>query len=274
MSLNEVQITDSFTQDQKHESKSNKFVTIQPKHIAEILSSHGLDLVHLRSGIAKNPDRAAHQTTIARYRSSQEMKIGGLNLDIVFKIPHLYGSIEAFLGTYRRVCSNGMVVGDKFMNIPRIRHSGNAISQIESIIPLLVAKHDQLCELITAMSAQQVDPVRLAAFLKEVARLRLDTLGENSKVISVKYNDLAVVRRTEDTGTDVFSILNVVQENIMRHGMSYQIESKNKNGDVSVRSMTTRPMIKTRRENEIETIRSVNMNASIWDAAQNILMAA
>lgn len=268
--MNQSIVSSSFTQDQAHQDKTARFVPIQPSQIATVLADKGFNLVHLKSGQARLAENVAHQTTIARYRSENEFKIGGLNLDLVFKVPHIYGSLEAFLGTYRQVCTNGLVVGQKFFEIPRIRHSGDALSQLESLIPLLISKYAELGETIAAMSARNVTPVQVADFVKEVATLRI---GQNEKIRNVRYTDLTRVRRTEDNGQDAFSVLNVVQENVMRYGLRYQAASQDEAGRIVVRNMTARPMARNR-AGETESISSVDMNASIWDAAAKILMAA
>ena len=262
-----IPVSTSFVQDKAHLTKTQKFVAIQPSQVEAALKPYGFNLVSLKTGRARLADRADHQTTIARYRSENELKINGLSMDLVFKIPHLYGAIEAFLGTYRQVCSNGLVVGQKFFECPRIRHVGNALNQLETLIPIIIAKHNELADSIREMQSRNVTPEALAIFVKEIAQLRL---GQNEKIVSIQYNDLMRVRRDADNGQDVFSILNVVQENVMRYGLRYQTETTAQDGTKLIRNMNARPV--TRNENE--SVKSVDLNASIWDAATRILMAA
>lgn len=266
----------SFTQDQAHQSKTAAFVAIQPSQIATVLKDNGFNLVHLKMGRARHADKAAHQTTIARYRSETELKIGGLNMDIVFKIPHLYGALQAFLGTYRQVCTNGLVVGHKFFDAPRIRHTGDALSQVEALIPQLVAMHDALSDSIREMQAREVNATQVADFVREIARQRVGELVQSQNeagIVSIQYDDLMRVRRAADSGRDAFSVLNVVQENLMRFGMRYQTRSLDQNGIASIRNMTARPVTRTR-QGETESVRSVDLNASLWDSAREILLKA
>ena len=260
----------SFTQDEAHQTKSSKFVAIQPSQIATVLADNGFKLVHLKQGRARLADRAAHQTTIARYRSETELKINGLYMDLVFKVPHLYGALQSYIGTYRQVCSNGLVVGQKFYEASRIRHTGDALSQLENLIPSLVAKHDQLTDSIREMMARNVTPSQVAEFVREAANLRL---GQGENISMIQYTDLTRVRRQDDSGQDAFSILNVVQENLMRSGLRYVSTSLDQHGRTNVRHMTARPILR-QRGGEAESVRSVDLNASLWDAANKILMGA
>lgn len=258
----------SFTQDQKHETKSNKFIAIQPSQIGAALIGQGFDLVHLKMGKARKAGNETHQTTIARYRQNHELKIGGNYMDLVFKVPHLYGAIEAFVGTYRLVCSNGMVVGTKFFAPPRIKHVGDAQSQIDALIPQLVAKHDELVANIEFLQSRDVTSSQVAEFVRVSANLRLQGTGN---VSNIQYSDLTRVRRADDAGNDAFTVLNVVQENLMRYGMRYETRSIDDTGRETVRNMTARPVTRSRM-GDTESVRSVDLNASLWDAANEILM--
>ena len=262
----------SFTQDQAHGTKSAKFVPIQASELQTVLADHGFDLVHLKMGRARLQDRAAHQTTIARYRSAHELTIGGLHMDLVLKVPHLYGALQAFVGTYRQICSNGLVVGQKFAS-GRVAHVGDALNQLDKILPSLIAQHDQLVDHIRLMQARNVTPSEVAQLTKQVADLRLDGI---KNIVSVQYCDLMRVRRGEDAGQDLFTVLNVLQENVMRYGIRYvtstpqTLDLTSQRRPDTIRHMTARPVTRNR-QGETETVRSVDLNASIWDAAMDIL---
>lgn len=259
----------SFVQDQAHTTKSEAFVAIQPSQIATVLGDHGFDLVSLKVGRARNPDRVDHQTSIARYRSRQPLEINGLFMDLVFKVPHLYGALQAFVGTYRQICTNGLVVGQKFAT-GRVRHVGDALSQLDALIPTMVSQHDMLVDHIRLMQSRNVTPTELAQLAQRVAQIRLDG---SQNVTNIQYQDILKVRRPEDQTPDLFSVLNVLQENVMRYGIRYQTETADPRGETLpklVRNMTARPVTRNR-QGDTETVRSVDMNASIWDAAMDIL---
>lgn len=262
----EIEPKTSFTQDEAHQTKSSKFVTLTPAETAAIMADHGFDQVSLNMGRAKLADRAAHQNVTARYRSRNALKINGLWMDIVAMQKHLYGADQFFVGTWRQICSNGLTVGQKFAT-GRLVHLGSAESQLNALLPRLIAQHDQLVSHIETMMARNVTPNEVAQLTKQVADLRLDGI---KNIVSVQYSDLAKVRRTEDTGTDLFTVMNVLQENAMRYGIRYQTESTDQFGIKLVRNVLARPVTKSRR-GDVESVRSVEMNASIWDRAMDIL---
>lgn len=259
-----TQVSNSFVQTQKHETKSDRFQAIQPAKILEVLDGHGFDLVHLKTGKAKSPDRADFQTTVARYRSRDQFSIDGLGFDIIFKVPHLYGALQGVLGLFRGTCANQLNVGTHFETI-KVKHVGNPYEQLNSLIPRLVAQRESLVETVRMMQARDVTPSELVQLAENIARIRLD--GIDSNIVKIETASLLKVRRQDDAKNDLFSCLNVVQENIMRYGVKYQIETQDANGVTNIRNQTARKV----RE---ESVKAIELNASIWDAATKLLQAA
>ncbi len=253
----------SFIQDQKHVTKSQRFQPIKPELIESVLSPHGFKLASLKTGRAVLADRANHQTTIARYRSATELKIGGNYLEIVAKVPHLYGAVELFLGTYRVVCSNGLVVGTKFSSI-KIKHLGNPVQEIEQALPLLVAQENAMVQTIQAMQERQLSQNEITLFAYNAARSRLSGVEHVESIFS---DDLLDVKRLEDQGADLYSVMNVVQENLVRHKMRYTLNSTRGDGTAYVRNATARGIGE-------RSIRSIELNAKLWDLATEFLRAA
>jgi hypothetical protein len=256
-------LSTSFVQDQRYAAKSNRFQPIQPSKIADILDSHGFDLVHLKTGRAKSEARRDFQTTIARYRSRDGFEIQGLGFDIIFKIPHLYGSLLGVLGLFRGTCANQLNVGTHFESV-KIKHLGNPMDELNQLIPRLVSQRESLVSLVKSMQQYQMSPENIASLARDVASARL---AGTENVIDVNFKDLLHVRRDSDQGADLFTVTNVIQENALRIGFKYQTRVTDENGLTIVRNNTTRSI-------GPETVRAIDLNASIWDSATKILTAA
>jgi hypothetical protein len=260
--MTQVAKSTSFVQDQKHVTKSDRFKVIQPSQIEAVLNDHGFDLVHLKTGKAKSQDRQDFQTTVARYRSRDNFEIQGLNMDLIFKVPHLYGRMVGVLGLFRGVCANQLNVGTHFETI-KVGHTGDPLSQLDTLIPALVAQRDSLIETVKMMQARDVTPSELIQLAQDVAKIRLDGLDN---VQSIQFGDLLKVRRQDDAKNDLFSVMNVLQENVIRFGLRYQTSSTDDNGVNRTRNMVAR-QIKT------ESVKAIDLNASIWDAASKLIAA-
>lgn len=262
MSQNQT-VSTSFVQGQAHVSKSDRFQAIQPSQIATVLDAHGFDLVHLKTGKAKTSDRQDFQTTVARYRSRDGFAIDGLGFDLIFKVPHLYGSLQGVLGLFRGTCANQLNVGTHFESI-RVKHLGTPMQELNDLIPRLVAQRASLIETVKMMQARDVTPQELIALAQDVASIRLQGIDNVTKV---EFSDLIKIRRQDDAKNDLFSCLNVIQENVLRFGLRYQVQSTDVNGVQSIRNQSARKV----RE---ESVKAIDLNASIWDAASKLLIAA
>lgn len=258
-------ITTSFVQNQRHVSKSERFVPVQPSQISDVLLGHGLRLNHLKTGKARLNERADHQTTIARYVADDSQDIvkaigQGSTLDLLVKAPHLTGCVEFRLGFFRGSCANQWNAG-KLMARVKVRHTGDCLDEIDRAIPALIAQRDEMIGTIRQMQERQVNAFELAELAKTVAGIRLDGVEDLNRVL---MTDLIQPRRADDRQTDLFSVANVLQENALRYGIRYEVNSHDKRGRETVRHMHSRPVVET-------TGRAVDMTGSIWEAAAALL---
>lgn len=260
--MNQVANT-SFVQTDKHLTKSDRFKVITPSEIQAVMDTYGFDLVSLKTGRAKNPDRIDFQTTTARYRSRDGFGVLGCHFDIVFKVPHLYGALKAMIGLYRLVCKNGLIAGRDF-EIVKVSHLERPVEQLTVLIPMLVAQRQKLVDQVKAMQSIQVTKEQLAQLAETVSRIRL---ADVENITRIETADLLRPRRHEDLGNDLFTVLNVLQENVMRHGIRYQTAKVDDLGAMQYRNMTARKVSEV-------SVKAIDYNASIWDAASKLLIAA
>lgn len=259
-----MQVSTSFVQDKRHMSKSERFVPVQPSQIAGVLADHGLHLNHLKTSVARSIERAHHQTSIARYvaQDSTDMvrTIGqGSTLDLLVKAPHLTGCIELRLGFFRGTCANQWNAG-KLLGAVKIRHTGDCLNELSRAIPALVGRRNELVGQIEAMAARSVMGAEVAELTRRIADIRIGEVPGNGYTRDVHYSDLLRVRRSDDNRADLFTVVNVLQENAMRFGLRYDLRSDN----LPTRHMTTRRIIDT-------TATSVEMTGSIWETAASLL---
>jgi hypothetical protein len=258
--MTNLAISTSFVQDQRHTSKSARFVPVQPSQIADVLKDHGLFLDVLKTSVARCADRADHQTSIARYVAADSADMvaalgAGSKLAIFVKAPHLTGSIELRLGFFRGSCANQWNHG-KLIDSVKVSHLGNCLENLNRAIPALVARREEVAASIGAMGARQLSAQELADLAVRVADIRL---GETDRGRRVRLAGLLHTRRAEDRRGDLFTAANVLQENALRYGLQYELET-----DRGVRNMTSRPVIET-------TATALEMTGSIWEAAAALL---
>ena len=125
-------------------------------------------------------------------------------------------SFQIFLGIYRMVCANGLMVGSTYETL-RVRHVGaNALqSAIDGAFQVsrqveTVAANIQLMQSVQLTQEQQLQFAGQAGEL-----IRPDSAVRFDASLLLK------ARRGPDTGSDLWSVYNRVQENIIRGGLQY-----------------------------------------------------
>lgn len=127
-------------------------------------------------------------------------------------------------GIGRIVCSNGLVIGTDFESF-RFRHSGTRIyTELENAYEKIVAKLHQLKEKVNALNNIYLSPVERIRVLNNIYSRVVSSNGDKVKteltlVPNNVIDDTFKAHRIEDEGLDAWSMLNVVQENIVRHGV-------------------------------------------------------
>jgi hypothetical protein len=163
-------------------------------------------------------------------------------------------SVILQLGFFRIVCSNGLVVGKYLCEPVRIRHTAPNIEQeIEKGIEYIVAQCAKLNESITKMKAKQLDDEQIRKFQASSLAIKFP----ESKIKDFEFR----INRTEDKKTDLFTVFNVVQENLIRGGAKVTIENE-LNQDVVKR---------LRKTSSIQT--QTDINTALWDLAEQQLVA-
>lgn len=247
----------SFTQDQKHATKSERFIAIKPSEIGDIFKANNFEMIHLKGGKARIDDRQDFQTTISRYRSKDNFNLGnGLHLDIIMKAPHLYGSIEMVLGFFRMQCANQLNVGQRFLTI-KIPHTGQVEIAIQNGINELLNQRYDLKRTIESMQATNLTDDQSHELARKIAMDRINKGAESIKHVHTNY--LLKSRRYEDQGNDLFTVLNRIQENVLKTGVHY-VESKNTAGLITLSNEKTKAI-------KDNTKTTIDLNSMMFDHA-------
>lgn len=158
-------------------------------------------------------------------------------------------SVILQLGFFRFICSNGLVVGDNLIQPVRVRHSGNDFDQrLIVAINHIVAQASKLTESIDKMKSTVLTQAEIITFQREALQNRL---GNDSIIHSFSMP----VHREEDKATDLFTVMNVVQENLIRGGARVLVEQDGKRKDKAVRRVNS-------------LIAQTEINTMLWDLAQ------
>ncbi len=243
----------SLFQDQPYHEVSEKYHFIPTIDIVEQLKNEfGWYPVAVSQSDVKSLDKDGFQQHYVRFQHFSDLINPTSNVVelLLFNSHDRSKSFTISAGIYRCICSNGLVIADSVFDSYKIKHLGdrendvaNAVSRIAQVKPKLLSKISKFENIILNQDEKE-------AFLQSAIPLRFKEHLELDNP-----NDLLEPLRAEDMKNDIYTTLNVLQENFL----SSKITGYNKD---TGRRFTSK---------EITSIsKDVEINKGLWEIAERI----
>ena len=216
-----------------------------------VIQSQNWYPVSVQQSNVMDDDKEGYQRHLVRFRHFDDLlnpKDNAVEI-LLFNSHDRSSTFSISIGIYRFVCSNGLVVADSVFESYKIKHIGDRYNDVQNAINNITAYKPLLQEKIEKFEAITLSKGERESFARSSIPLRFD------KHLQVDYNDLLVPHREEDTKDDLYTTLNVIQENLLRG----KISGFNKE---TGRRFTSR---------EITSIpKDIDVNQGLWDMAERI----
>lgn len=199
---------------------SSRYAVINTANIVSQFEAAGFQ--HVRSSIAKvrSQERQGYQKHLLVFRHP-DMNLRGVNdsvPEIILK--NSYDgttSFELLLGVYRLVCANGLVAGTTYSSV-RVKHVGqNALTKAVEGAFEVSRQVETAASNIERMSSIQLSQSEANEFARQAW-----TLVAPETAVNYSLESLLRARRGPDTGMDLWTVFNRVQENLIRGGVQYK----------------------------------------------------
>lgn len=192
---------------------SSKFGFISSSDLVTQLEGQGLKLADVvESKIRKNKDlRQGYQKHVLRFNTGLSNSHG--NLQVLAINSHEGSSALTFrMGFFRLVCSNGLIIGSDLIPQIKVRHTANGLLKLNDSVEELMQWQRVAMDNIDKMSSKKLSSEEFEALVMNSAKIRM---GEK---FTDKIVPLFETKRYEDNSRDLFTVFNVIQENVMRTG--------------------------------------------------------
>ena len=207
----------------KHAStdRSERYRFVPTIEVVDALRDEGFMPVKVQASRAKSEDGVDYVKHSVRFRREADMqtkfaKVGQLMPELALTNSH--NGTSSFMldpAILRLVCSNGLVVSNSQGTL-RFNHGGkdDLTGRVIEGAYSIVEDFPLIADNIDAWSSIQLDHEQRLAFAESAKRLRFDEDTE------IQAGHLLTPRRYGDNKTDLFTTYNVVQENLIRGGLS------------------------------------------------------
>jgi hypothetical protein len=234
-----------------HFEVSDKYHFIPTIDVINEIKSHNWYPTAVQEASVKEVSKNGYQKHLVRFRHLDDLlnpRENAMEL-LLFNSHDRSTAFSISAGIYRFVCANGLVIADSVFESHTIKHIGDRDNDVKGAIEGIVSFKPQLESKIDTFSSIILSTQEKLSFAKSSIGFRFD------EHLEVDHHDLLVPHRVEDKKDDLYTTLNVIQENLLRGNIS----GKNKE---TGRRFTSK---------QITSIgKDVEVNQSLWNMAERI----
>lgn len=237
--------------EEPHFQTSEKYHFVSSIDIINEIKSKNWHPVSVQQSSVKDENKEGFQRHVVRFHHFSDLlsqKENAVEL-LLFNSHDRSTAFSISAGIFRFVCSNGLVVADSVFESYKIKHIGNRTNDIHTAIDKITSFKPQLEYKINTLESIKLSTGEKEAFAKSSISLRFP------KHLEVDYKDLLIPHRDEDDKDDLYTTLNVIQENLL----SGNVSGINKE---TGRRFTSREITSIGKDKDI--------NQGLWDIAERI----
>ena len=123
-------------------------------------------------------------------------------------------------GLFRMICENGLVISTNEFEKVSIRHMGYDFDELQVQINEMVEQLPLTVESMNKMKAVELEQAAVLDFAKKALNCRFTDQEMNR--ISIDLDSFITPVRKEDSGKDLWSVFNVVQEKLIEGDFDYR----------------------------------------------------
>lgn len=244
----------------KRAGLSDRYSLIPTTDICNTLQEAGWEFT---SGTARRTRSEARSLTAAhvlRFRNQSLPKVGDNIIEAVILNSHDgTTAFEMGFGVYRLACANGLIIRTASLSGFRLTHSSLNLDNVFYAARAMSSRAPQVAEIISRWQEIKLDEEQQLSLIRKSLTARWDNIA---------FADMdAILRpqRNEDTGTDLWTSFNRVQERVIRGGMEVTLLRTITNEDgTEVRDLSRRKATAIR-----GAIKQVRLNQELFEIAES-----
>ena len=204
-------------------------------------------------------------THLLRFRRlDNDIQVGDSVVELLLKNAHdRSSSFVLHAGLFRMACANGIIIADSTFAKMSVRHGKNIVNDIIEGSYDIIDEVPTITHHVEGMQNTMLSGAQRNDFARDAYTMAFGEKDENDLTSDASIvNQLLRYKRQADSGHDLWSTFNVVQENIIRGG----VQTTKINDKGRVRRNTRR---------EVTSIdKNIKLNKALWEMATDLQVAA
>lgn len=202
------------------EGLSNKYQVINTTDVIDIMTEHDFIVtqVHSMKPRVRDPRIVEHFIRLRHKDLSNEIN-GTIPEVLVVNSNDGSTSLRMDAALFRLVCGNGLIVKSADIYSSRLRHVDVTEESVIQESQKVIAAAQLAAQRIEKFQRKILTGNRMYDFALDANEIALKVVGSN-----MRAGDLLNARREEDSGGELWKVLNRVQENLVKGGISYRTQ--------------------------------------------------
>jgi hypothetical protein len=250
-----------------HASRSERFRAIPTIEVLRGLEKEGFFAVGARQSASRDAtktDYTRHMIRLRRLDDARQYRVGDVVCEIILRNANDGTcAYELMAGLFRIRCLNSLVAQIATVESIKVRHSGDALQKVIDGTYRVLGQADAVLAAPRDWSRIALDYDARAALAASAHLLRFGD-AEGKATTPIKPAQLLTPRRADDRADDLWTTLNVIQENVMRGGLSARAPAST---DQHGRWRRGR-LVTTRAVNNID--QDVRLNRALWGLGERM----
>jgi len=249
------QLAPSVFAGQPYHKQSDRYAFVPTSDIIDEMRKNGFVPVSACQSASRVEGKELFTKHMIRFRQMNlnVTQVGEYILEAVLVNSHDGTSqYDLSCGVFRVKCLNGLVVAEATCQPVKIRHTGNILDRVVEETQHLMANAPKVADTINQWRSIQLTDAQALELAVEAHGNRFD----ESMAKRITPQQLLSVRRYDDNGKDLWTVLNRIQENVIKGGLRGQRESS------ADRRMRTRGV------KSIDNL--ISLNQEMWASAERM----
>lgn len=241
----------SIFQEHAHSSRSPKYKFIPTTTIINDLETFGWNVHRAFQRNTRKEEYKGYQKHVVSFKNdavTKQLSANELIPEIVVMNSHDgFSSFNLHAGIFRIICTNGLVVADSTFHHVKIPHKGYSIEEVQKTIRKYLNEFPKVFDSVHSFQNIALTPQNKKDLAEKAIKIRWPHMGNH---LLLQPESLLVARRQSDSEKhDLWTVYNVIQENLFKAGLLGASESG--------RRVTTR---------QIKNIDlQISLNKDLWD---------
>ena len=230
-----------------HAMVSEKYSFVPTIQAVELLRSVGWMPIDAEQSKARHSDRDGYQKHIIRFIQEGVLR-DEERVDMVLTNSHDRGcAFQLTASVWRKICGNGLMVSSDLYNFSHRHICFDGRAFMDSAYKIAESA-GEIASQVDDLKTIDLQPDEKSVYAAAAHRLVYDDI-DNAPIMP---GHLLQERRYDDKGNDLWTVTNVVQENILRGGL----KGSKRGANGRIRQVTTRP---------VKSIdRDIRLNKALW----------